>query len=81
VDDELIDEVLALYRRYREDEDLTEDSIAEMIIWNLRECEILDLAAEALPDRAMRIPTTRNLAMQRIYSLMESFEKYRQNDC
>jgi hypothetical protein len=81
VDEELIDEVLALYRRYREaDTNLDEDSIAEMIIWNLRECEILDLATEGLPDHTASIPTTRILAMRRIHSLMESFKKYRLDD-
>ena len=82
MDDDLIDDLLALYRRFRADNELADDeALAELIIWDLQECEILDLAADALVNGMTSIAPTRELAMSRIRELVRAFRKYRREDC
>jgi len=81
VDDELIEEVLGLYRHVRDhNEAADDDTLVGLIMWDLRECEILELATDALSDDATGVDTTRDLAMTRIRRLIHAFKKYNPND-
>ena len=81
MDDELIEEVLGLYRRVRDqNEDADDETLIGLIMGDLRECEILDLAADALPDNATGVDSTRDLAMRRIRTLIHAFKKYNSDD-
>lgn len=81
MDDELIDEVLGLYRHLRDrNDDADDDTLIGLIMWDLRECEVLDLATDALPDDATGVDSTRDLAMKRIRRLIHAFKKYNPDD-
>ena len=81
MDDELIEEVLGLYRHVRDrNEDADDDTLIGLIMWDLRECEVLDLATDALRDDATGVDSTRELAIRRIRTLVHAFKKYNPND-
>lgn len=81
MDDELIEEILGLYRRVRDDyEEADDETLAGLIMWDLRACEVLDLATDALPDNATGVDSTRDLAMRRIRTLIHAYKTYRPDE-
>ena len=81
MDDELIEEVLGLYRHVRDQNEYADDdTLIGLIMWDLRECEVLDLATDALPDNPTGVDSTRDLAMRRIRTLIHAFKKYNPDD-